>query len=230
MSSMISVSIPATLILQTRMLKTIADQVVLDNKRLLSMNLTSLVIWDTIVVQFLMLLTDYLWVTTLTVGWKHRRLRVVSFDLILKLWIMLLLQRLRLVIRKWSITIRCLHILFSTWSSRLNAAWIVLLLVSIATIFNTHLFLLVYSVYVLVAIKIKLNTAIDQVLLSSLIILHLIVVDHVSEKRWFLMAAKKVALRDISVMFSLLLSLSLLLRLLGRRIWLSLVLILLIRQ
>jgi hypothetical protein len=75
-----------------------------------------------------------------------------------------------------------------------------------------------------------LNTAIDQVLLSSLIILHLIVVDHVSEKRWFLMAAKKVALRDISVMFSLLLSLSLLLRLLGRRIWLSLVLILLIRQ
>ena len=60
MSSMVDVNVPASLLLQTRMLKTIAYQVILYNQGLLSMDSTTLVIRAAVVVQLLMFLTDYL--------------------------------------------------------------------------------------------------------------------------------------------------------------------------
>ena len=119
-------------------------------------------------------------------------MRIVSFDLILELGIVLLLQRLRLIIRERSIAVGGLHVLVI--GTRLDSARVVLLFVPIATVFETHLLLLVHSICTLIAIEIKLDSAIDEVLLSSLVILHLVVVDHVPEQRRFLMAAQKIAL------------------------------------
>ena len=59
------------------------------------------------------------------------------------------------------------------------------MLIALASILDSHLFLLVdrcVIVLIVVAVEIELHATVDEVLLSSLIILDLVIINHVPKK------------------------------------------------
>lgn len=67
----------------------------------------------------------------------------------------------------------------------LKSTGIILLLIALASILDSHLFLLVdwcVVVLIVVAVEVELHATVDEVLLSSLIVLDLVIVNHVPKK------------------------------------------------
>ena len=211
----------------SRLLQTIAYKVILNHEGFLSLHVGTRVRHVSICVQFLVLLPNNFWVAALAMRGKHRGLGIVSLDLVLEFRVVLLFQWLWLVVWEGCIAVRCLQIVGVT---RLKATRVILLFISLTTILNSHLLLLIrWSMIILaIAIEVELHTSVDQVLLGTLIVLDLVVVNHVSKKRWLLVTPEEITLRYVSLMRILSLLSHGLLRLLIVVIRLSVLLLLLL--